>query len=623
MKRLILLTLAVFFLGYGIFLALKSPSPAFAQTGNPPDCSQSSIFTRVQSGQSLPTISGSGNGCVGFRLTWYSTTFTGYTIALQGSQDNSTWANIDSSLVQEGTNPTSWTSSTKSNTIVVRAYFPWVRINVSSVTGTGNLYTTLYGYKGTSAQWDVNGGGGSSVSITAAGRGGPIIVTPSPITGTGVISLHGTGLGNYGVTANAVGTYHNCAQWGATGDLEDYPASCGGLVTSVFGQTGTVDIPITTTDISTPSNPSAGMTTSYSKGGKWCALDPSGAETCTGSGGGGGGSVNPACTFSTSATGCTINTSTLAVPSANYNSLITQCWTGASTTQTTVAILTYVYTTGSGIVQSVAPTFSAAAAAGYCTVNAGGGGGGGGCNTSTGSITSLPGSPGSCDIYLPSDSQYNLLRYNGSSWDYFFNGAKVVRPTGSYSWTNQGSATNTSQVNGSITIQSPNSAGSDQLRVFDTLTPSTPYTAIYRFRAQADNDSTSGSSGIVLRELATGKLIIISPWYQTAGGTCPQTQPCLSLAAWNSVTSFNSGLSGGLTTSVSVTAPWFTISIADAGIGGNLTVSFSIDNGITYTAIYTAARNAFFTVGPDHIGLFINNNNSNTGIMSASLISVN
>jgi hypothetical protein len=60
----------------------------------------------------------------------------------------------------------------------------------------------------------------------------------------------------------------------------------GAPVTSVFGQTGAVDIPITTTDISTPGNPAAGKTKSYSKGGAWCSLNPSGTETCTGGSGG-------------------------------------------------------------------------------------------------------------------------------------------------------------------------------------------------------------------------------------------------------------------------------------------------------------------------------------------------
>jgi hypothetical protein len=58
-------------------------------------------------------------------------------------------------------------------------------------------------------------------------------------------------------------------------------------VSSVFGQVGAVNTPITTTDISTPAAPAAGKTISYSKGGKWCAEDPSASETCTGAGGGG------------------------------------------------------------------------------------------------------------------------------------------------------------------------------------------------------------------------------------------------------------------------------------------------------------------------------------------------
>jgi hypothetical protein len=63
------------------------------------------------------------------------------------------------------------------------------------------------------------------------------------------------------------------------------------LVSSVFGQTGTVDIPVTTTDIATPANPGAGTTRWYTKAGTLCALDPSGTETCTGTGS--GVTVNP------------------------------------------------------------------------------------------------------------------------------------------------------------------------------------------------------------------------------------------------------------------------------------------------------------------------------------------
>jgi hypothetical protein len=58
----------------------------------------------------------------------------------------------------------------------------------------------------------------------------------------------------------------------------------GALVTSVFGQTGAVNIPATTTDIATPAAPSAGTTKWYTKGGKLCSEDPAAVETCTGGG---------------------------------------------------------------------------------------------------------------------------------------------------------------------------------------------------------------------------------------------------------------------------------------------------------------------------------------------------
>ena len=54
-------------------------------------------------------------------------------------------------------------------------------------------------------------------------------------------------------------------------------------VISVFGQTGVVNTPVTTLDISTPSNPASGKTVWYTKAGTLCSLNPTGTENCTGS----------------------------------------------------------------------------------------------------------------------------------------------------------------------------------------------------------------------------------------------------------------------------------------------------------------------------------------------------
>jgi hypothetical protein len=116
-----------------------------------------------------------------------------------------------------------------------------------------------------------------------------------------------------------------------------------------------------------------------------CPSLPSGApSTCealtwgSGGGGGGGGTANPSCTFAGSATGCatpaTINVS--AFSASTVDQFLVQCFTGASTTQTPVSITDYVYTTSAGIIQTIAPVFSSAAAAGYCVVNGTGTGGG-------------------------------------------------------------------------------------------------------------------------------------------------------------------------------------------------------------------------------------------------------
>lgn len=86
-----------------------------------PNCSQALSFTGATAGASINTISGAAAGCAGWRLTWSVTGFTAVTVQLEGSQDNSTWNAFGSTLVQEGTNPTNWTASTASNTIVVRA----------------------------------------------------------------------------------------------------------------------------------------------------------------------------------------------------------------------------------------------------------------------------------------------------------------------------------------------------------------------------------------------------------------------------------------------------------------------------------------------------------------------
>lgn len=209
----------------------------------PAPCSQSASLTTTGTGTVIPTTgSGSSSGCVGWRLTWYVTGFSGLTIALQGSQDNSSWANIGSTYVQEGTNPTVWTSSTGSNTIVVRAYFPYVRVNVSSVTGSGRVTWLLYGYPGTSAQMDLGGGSGPGGSCSSLG---------GDLTGTcaaAVVVQAQSGKVTFDSSGNVVaaGSYTSGSGSGLTGKLALTGATSGSTVNVTVGAStaaGTVTIP--------------------------------------------------------------------------------------------------------------------------------------------------------------------------------------------------------------------------------------------------------------------------------------------------------------------------------------------------------------------------------------------
>jgi len=76
--------------------------------------------------------------------------------------------------------------------------------------------------------------------------------------------------------------------WCGRDGVRSVSASGIAAVSSVFSQVGAVNIPVTTTDISTPSAPASGKTVWYTKAGTLCALSPASSETCTGSGGGGG-----------------------------------------------------------------------------------------------------------------------------------------------------------------------------------------------------------------------------------------------------------------------------------------------------------------------------------------------
>jgi parallel beta-helix repeat protein len=103
--------------------------------------------------------------CVAWRVTYTSSGFSSVTVKFQTSPDNSSWSDVTNSIcsssvqppcVTDGANPL---ASGVMGSASFRAYGKFVRVSVTSVTGTGSGQVVTYGYKGTSASASTGSGG--------------------------------------------------------------------------------------------------------------------------------------------------------------------------------------------------------------------------------------------------------------------------------------------------------------------------------------------------------------------------------------------------------------------------------------------------------------------------------
>lgn len=172
----------------GILLA-----PARAQSGTPNDCFFVHSFTATGA-QTAQANSSSAAPCVAWRVTYTTTGFSTVTVKFQTSPDNSSWTDVINSICSSSVQPPCVTDGANPLAAGVmgsssfRAYGKYVRVNVTSVTGSGTGQVVVYGYKGTSASANIGVGASSAQqhSITIPIAGGPIV------TGTSGVGLPAT-----------------------------------------------------------------------------------------------------------------------------------------------------------------------------------------------------------------------------------------------------------------------------------------------------------------------------------------------------------------------------------------------------------------------------------------------
>lgn len=130
---------------------------AQGQPQNPPDCQFTVTFTSATVGASFNNKTSAGaTPCAKWRVAYFANGLSAVSIQLEGANDSAgapgSWAAIASGSVYEGTNPI---TDANQGTAAMTAYYPWIRLNVTTFTTAGGaphqIVARVYGYKGTSA----------------------------------------------------------------------------------------------------------------------------------------------------------------------------------------------------------------------------------------------------------------------------------------------------------------------------------------------------------------------------------------------------------------------------------------------------------------------------------------
>jgi hypothetical protein len=141
------------------------------------DCSISFNLSAV--GNSA-TMDNRNRGCVNWGLTYSATGFTGLTVTFQSAPDSSgaagTFVTYAGTLVS-GSNPSTTITQTSS---VYTGYFPWLRVNLSGLVGSGSVTGTLTGWK---IQSPTSASAGATQVEGRAAAAAAMVGNPLPVAG--------------------------------------------------------------------------------------------------------------------------------------------------------------------------------------------------------------------------------------------------------------------------------------------------------------------------------------------------------------------------------------------------------------------------------------------------------
>ena len=210
----------------------------------------------------------------------------------------------------------------------------------------------------------------------------------------------------------------------------------------------------------------------------------------------------------------------------------------------------------------------------------------------TGTYAGKPGAPSTGDIHFLTDSFYNLLYYNGASWDHFRNGKLLTPPNdAAFSWHNQGTAS-VDSTNGGAHLKVP-AVTPQQIRGRIVAAPGTPYVITAAMLPTLPGVDVHGF-GLFWLKSSDGKMVTLRVVGLTYGGAMSVTKE--GVAHYVSLRS-----------DILVSSPLIFLRIEDDGT--NRKCHFSGD-GINFAQIHSVSRTDYLTA--DYVGW--------CGIMSAATL---
>lgn len=213
-----------------------------------------------------------------------------------------------------------------------------------------------------------------------------------------------------------------------------------------------------------------------------------------------------------------------------------------------------------------------------------GGGGGGGILSKVGTFSTRPASgTNSGDLFSATDSPISSI-WNGSSWVNFAFHSPVTLPTASTFGTAVNVTSSTlSATTGPLIMTQADTTGQVHAWVTSVFTN----TGVFLFNMKP---SALGAfqAGVLFRESATGKLLVFT--FANNG---------INVDRWTNPTTFSSNVFRN--TSPVIFTPFVALRLRI--VGANLFFDYSWDAGQNWLQLYTEAKTAFFTTGPDQDGI--------------------